>query len=212
MPLQRLCKRLGFAVNGDGLVTLQPQQLNQLFHQRRIVLIPDTQRVARLIAQARVAEIDLDMAHVFFRIAAGDFLVHRQARRQRRLFGVRAGVDVVDGTRRGERGLRRRLFRHARFQHLNDARTPFGGGGLVFNIRVNAVQQALRAQLRQPAVEVFTGLAEEFIRGIAKAKYGKRRAIQLRRFFREQELMQGHRFFSRFTFTLRRGDHHQQFF
>ena len=105
MPLQRFRKRLRFAVNGDGLVAFQPQQLNQLFHQRRIVLIPDAQRIARLIAQARVAEIDFDMANVFFGIAAGNFLVHRQARRQRRLFGVRAGVDVVNSTRRGERGL-----------------------------------------------------------------------------------------------------------
>ncbi len=48
---------------------------------------------------------------------------------------------------------------------------------LVFNIRVNAVQQALGAQLGQLAVEVFTGLAEEFIGGIAQAKHGKGGAI-----------------------------------
>ena len=121
-------------------------------------------------------------------------------------------MNVVNGTRRGERGLRRRLFRHAGFQHLNDARTPFRGGGLVLDIRIYAVQQALCTELRQLAVEVFTGLAEEFIGGIAQAKDGKRGAIQFWRFFREQELVQRHRFFSGFTFTLGRGDNHQQFF
>jgi hypothetical protein len=41
MPLQRFAERQCFAFNGDRLVAFQPQQLNQLFHQRRIVLIPD---------------------------------------------------------------------------------------------------------------------------------------------------------------------------
>ncbi len=55
MPLQRFRERQGFAVDADRLIALQPQQFNQLFHQRRIVLIPDAKRIARLIAQAGVA-------------------------------------------------------------------------------------------------------------------------------------------------------------
>jgi hypothetical protein len=78
MPLQRFRQRQSFAVNGDRLVAFQPQQLHQLFHQLRIVLIPDAQRVARLIAQTGITEVDFDMAHIFFRIAAGDFLIDRQ--------------------------------------------------------------------------------------------------------------------------------------
>ena len=66
MPLQRFRERQRFAIYADRLVTLQPQQLNQLFHQRRVVLVPDPQGIARLVAQAGVAEIDFDMAHIFF--------------------------------------------------------------------------------------------------------------------------------------------------
>ena len=143
------------------------------------------------------------MAYVFFRITARDFLVYRQARRQRRLFRVRAGVDFVNGARCGNGGLRWRLFRDAGLQHLNDARPPFGGGGLVFDISVYAIQQALCAQFRQLAVEVFTGLAEKFIGRITEAEDGKGGALQPWRFFREQELMQRDGFFSRFAFPLR---------
>ena len=112
-------------------------------------------------------------------------------------------MDLVDGARCGNGSLRWRLFRDAGFQHLNDARAPFGGGGLVFHISVYAIQQALGAQLRQPAVKVFTGLAEEFIGGITEAEHGKGRALQLWRFFREQELVQRDGFFRRLTFPLR---------
>ncbi len=65
MPLQRFRERQRFAFHADRLVTLQPQQLNQLFHQRRIVLVPDAKGITRLVAQTRVAEIDFDMAHIF---------------------------------------------------------------------------------------------------------------------------------------------------
>ncbi len=143
------------------------------------------------------------MAHVFFRITARDFLVYRQGRRQRRLFRVRAGVDFVDGARCGNGGLRWRLFRDAGLQHLNDARPPFGGGGLVFDISVYAIQQALCTQLRQLAVEIFTGLAEKFIGRVTEAEDGKGGALELWRFFREQELMQRDGFFRRLAFALR---------
>ncbi|MND29435.1 hypothetical protein D3C87_1754500 [compost metagenome] len=50
VPLQRLGKRQRFAVNGDGFSAFQPQQLHQFFHQLRVVLIPDAERIAGLIA------------------------------------------------------------------------------------------------------------------------------------------------------------------
>ena len=202
MPLQRVRKRLSVTVDGDRLIAFQPQQFDQLFNQRRIVLVPDPKCIARLVTQTGITEIDFNMPHVFLRGATGNFLINRQARCQRCLFGIRAGVNIIDCTRRGDGSLRWGLFRHARFQHVNDARTPFSGGGLVFHIRINAVQQALSAQFRQFAVEIFTGLAEKFVGGVAQAKHGERRPVQFWGFFREQEFMQGHRFFSRLTLTL----------
>ena len=112
-------------------------------------------------------------------------------------------MDFVNGAGCGNGGLRWRLFRDAGLQHLNDARPPFGGGSLVFHVSVYAIQQALCAQLRQLAVEIFTGLAEKFIGRITEAEDGKGGALELWRFFREQELMQRDGFFSRLTFPLR---------
>ena len=200
MPLQRFGERQRFAVNRDRFRARQPQQLHQLFHQSRIVLVPDAQRIARLIAQAGVAEVDFNMAHVFFRIAASDFLIHRQRRGQRRFFAIGAGVDLVH--RPAGEQLRRRSGRRARFQYLNHPSAPFGGGGLILDIRVNAVEQAFAAQFGQLVVKIFAGLAEEFIGGIAEAKHGKCRIGQLGRFLREQELMQCDGFFRRLTFAL----------
>lgn len=68
----------------------------------------------------------------------------------------------------------------------------------------------LTAQLGQLAVEVFPGLAEELIGGIAKAQHRKGGIGQFRRFFREQELMQRNGFFRWFAFSLSRGHHNQQ--
>ncbi|MNS52633.1 hypothetical protein D3C72_853540 [compost metagenome] len=152
------------------------------------------------------------MAHVFFGVAAGDFLVHRQARRQRFFFGVRAGQYLVNHTRCRCNGLRGGVFRHASFQHFHHARAPFSGGRLVFYVSVDAIQQALSAQFRELIVKIFAGLAEEFVRGIAKAKDGKRGAIEFWRFFREQEFMQRDRFFRRFALALRGSNHNNQFF
>ena len=66
MPLQGFRQRQSFALNGHRLVAFQPQQLHQLFHQLRIVLVPDAQGVARLIAQTGITEVYFDMAHIFF--------------------------------------------------------------------------------------------------------------------------------------------------
>ena len=150
------------------------------------------------------------MAHVFFRIAASDFLIHRQRRGQRRFFAIGAGVDLVH--RPAGEQLRRRSGRRARFQYLNHPSAPFGGGGLILDIRVNAVEQAFAAQFGQLVVKIFAGLAEEFIGGIAEAKHGKCGIGQLRRFLRKQELMQRNGFFRRLTFALRRRHHDQQLF
>ncbi|MND29434.1 hypothetical protein D3C80_199430 [compost metagenome] len=152
------------------------------------------------------------MANVFFRIAASDFLVHRQARRQRLFFRIRAGQHFIDHARGSHRGLRGGLCRDAGFQHLNNARAPFSGSWLIFHVRIDPVQQALGAKLRQLAVEVFAGLAEEFIGRIPEAKDRKRRAVEFWRFFREQEFMQRDRFFRRFALALRGSNHNNQFF
>jgi hypothetical protein len=74
------------------------------------------------------------------------------------------------------------------FQHLNHARAPFRGRGLIFDVGIDAIEQAFRAELGQLAVEIFAGLAEEFIRGIAEAKDGERGPVQLRRFFENRNL------------------------
>ncbi|MNT93667.1 hypothetical protein D3C72_2351940 [compost metagenome] len=65
MAAQRLRQRQGFAFHFHRLVAFQPQQLHQLIHQRRIVIEPYAQRVTRSVTQARIAQVDLDMAHVF---------------------------------------------------------------------------------------------------------------------------------------------------
>ena len=150
------------------------------------------------------------MAHIFFGIAASDFLVDRQGRRQRSLFGVRAGMDVVHRAAGGQLGGRGNW--RTGFQHLNDARAPFRSRGLIFDVGIDAIEQAFRAELGQLAVEIFARLAEEFIRSIAEAKDSERGPVQLRRFFREQELMQCDRFFRRLTFPLGGRHDHQQFF
>ena len=164
MPFQRFRQRQGFAVNRDRLITFQPQQLNQLFHQSRIVLIPDAQRIARLITQPGVSEVDFNMTHIFFRIAAGNFLIHRQCRRQRRFFGIRAGVNVIH--RPARRSLGRSRDGRTRFQDFNNPRAPFCRRRLVLDVCVNAIQQTFSTQLSQTAVKIFSGLAEEFVRGI----------------------------------------------
>ncbi len=212
VPLQRLGERKRFAIHGDRLVAFQPQLLNQLVHQRRIVLVPDTQGVTRLIAQARVTQIDLDMAHVFLGIAASDLLVHGERRYQRLLFSIGAGEDLIDRTGSGHGRLSRAFGRHAGLQNINDAGPPLAGRRLVLNVGIHAIQQALCTQLRQLAVKVFTALAEEFVGSIAQAEHGKGCTIKLRRFFREQELMQGDRLFRWLSFTLGRSNHNQQLF
>ncbi len=212
MPLQRFRERQRFAIHGDRLVAFQPQQLNQLAHQRRIVLIPHAQRIARLVAQTGVAQIDLDMAHIFLGITAGDLLVHGERGNQRLLFSIGAGEDLVDHAGGGHCRLGRAFGGHAGLQDLNDAGPPLAGRRLILNVGIHAIQQALGTQLRQLAVKIFTALAEEFVGGIAQAEHGKGTAVKLRRFFREQELVQGDRFFRWLPFPLGRSNHNQQLF
>ena len=105
-----------------------------------------------------------------------------------------------------------RSDRRTGLQRLNHARAPFSGRGLIFNVGINAIEQTFRAELGQLVVEIFAGLAEKFIRGIAETKDGERGPVQLRRFLREQELMQCDRFFRRLSFPLGGRHYHQQFF
>ncbi len=142
------------------------------------------------------------MAHVFFRVATGNFLVNREARRQRGFFGVWAGVNIVYRASGSDGGLRRGLFRHTGFQHIDNARAPFGSRGLVFNVGINAIQQALATQFGQLAVKIFARLTEEFVGRVAQAKDRKGSSRQFWGFFREQEFMQRNRFFRRLTFAL----------
>ena len=94
------------------------------------------------------------MAHIFFRVATGDFLIHRKRRRQRRFFGVRAGVYFIYRTARSN--LHRRCRRGTRFQDINQTGTPFGCRALVFDVGIHAVKQAFTAQLSQFCIEVFS--------------------------------------------------------
>lgn len=105
-----------------------------------------------------------------------------------------------------------RSDRRTGLQRLNHSRAPFSGRGLIFNVGVDAIEQTFRAELGQLVVEIFAGLAEKFIRGIAETKDGERGPVQLRRFLREQELMQCDRFFRRLSFPLGGRYNHQQFF
>ncbi len=111
-------------------------------------------------------------------------------------------MNVVDCASGGGCRLGWRPGRYAGFQHLDNARAPFGRRRLVFNVGIDAVQQAFCPQLGQFAVEIFARLAEEFIGRVAKAEDRKGGARQFWRFFREQELMQRNRFFRRLTFAL----------
>ncbi|MOA20037.1 hypothetical protein D3C78_1404540 [compost metagenome] len=61
-------------------------------------MIPDAKRIARLVTQTGITQINFDMANVFFRIATGNFLIYGQARNQRLFFGIRAGRDFIDRT------------------------------------------------------------------------------------------------------------------
>ena len=119
-------------------------------------------------------------------------------------------MHFIDAAGRGRHCLRRRFARHALFQHLDQRTAPAGSRLGEIDVGVDAIQQALCAQLRQAAVEVLARFAKEFVRGVAEAEHREGGAIQLRRFFRHQEFMQRHRLFRRIAFTLRGGHHHQQ--
>ena len=126
MAAQRLRQRQGLPFHLDRLVAFQPQQLHQFVHQRRIVVEPYAERIARLIAQAGVAQIDLDMAHVFIRRAAGNFLIDRQLGGERLFLAVRAAVDQIDRAA-GQHARRGAFRRRARLQHRYHLFTPGGG-------------------------------------------------------------------------------------
>ena len=82
MPLQRLRQRQRLPSTVTGSSPLKPQQLHQLFDQRRIVLIP---RPAHLPADnaGRITQIDLDMTDIFSE-SRPVILIHSKRRRQRR--------------------------------------------------------------------------------------------------------------------------------
>ncbi len=212
MFLQRFRQRQRTTVNGDGLIAFQPQQPQQLLNQQWVIFIPHAQSITRLVAQTGITEINFNMPHVFIGVAAGNFLVNGKTGGQGRFFAVRTAVDLIHAARRGGSHLEGAGVRHTGLQHLNDLFAPGFCLRGILHVGINALQQTLTAQFRQLAVEIFTGLAEEFVRGVPQTKHRKRTTVHFRRFFRHQELMQCHGFFRRLALTLRGGHHHQQFF
>ncbi len=65
MFLQRLGQRQSFSAHLDLLIAFQPYQLQQLLHQFSIVFIPYAERIAWLVTQTGISQIDFNMAHVF---------------------------------------------------------------------------------------------------------------------------------------------------
>ena len=71
----------------DGCRTVQFKRGEDGIDARRVVFAPNAECVARLIVEARTGEVKLDVAHVFVRVASGDFLP-RQQRRAKRVVAV----------------------------------------------------------------------------------------------------------------------------
>ncbi|MNN54417.1 hypothetical protein D3C81_1692320 [compost metagenome] len=68
-------------------------------------------------------------------------------------------------------------------QRADDLLEPVCHRLIIIQIAIDARTEALAAQLFQPLIEILTGLAEEFIGGIAQSKYREAQRFQLRRSF-----------------------------
>ena len=130
------------------LVALERDGGEDFVHDGGVVFKPYAQRVARAVLQAGAGEVDFDVAHVFFRIAAGDFLAGEQ--------GGGEGVGFVVGRcGRGGGGAARSVARTGcscggrggqTAHQRHDFVQPGGGFGLVFQVTVLPLQQTFAAE------------------------------------------------------------------
>lgn len=106
-------QRLAQAAMGGGLVTGQTGQGQHFPHEIGVVVEPDAERIPRLIGDAGLFQVDLDVTDVLGGVAAGDLLVHRESGGEGVLFVV---LTVADGC----------LYR-ARYAGSRDAGREGGG-------------------------------------------------------------------------------------
>ncbi len=180
---------------GDRLLAVERQRVDQLCHQRRIVLRQDAQRVAGLEDEARALEPDLDVADLLAGAPAGDGEVLQNRRRERPSFVIgRRRLDGPPGQHEPrDVGVRTLVLRghHLLAQALEDGTAPRLGRLLVVDVALDPVLQAGAAQLLEPAVDLARGLAEMLVGRIAEPEHGKAQRGKLGRLAAEQELVEG---------------------
>ncbi|MNP26009.1 hypothetical protein D3C76_1188400 [compost metagenome] len=73
--LEMLGQRGAQRALGGGFIAIEAGQGQHLAHQRGIVVEPDPEGIPRLVADAGLRQVDLDVTDVLGRVAAGDLLV-----------------------------------------------------------------------------------------------------------------------------------------
>ena len=192
---------------GGGLVTGQTGQGQHFPHEIGVVVKPDAERIPRLIGDAGLFQVDLDVTDVLGGVAAGDLLVDGEPCREGVLLVILAVADgrlhgachAGTGTARGE----------GRGNGLDRLLAPGHGGVLVVHVQARELINTLGPGLGQEVVEILAGLAEEFVGAVTQAQYGELEAVQLANLALLELLEQIDRALRRLTLSVSAHDHQQ---
>ncbi len=175
--LQLAAEHFAQTAAGGGLVAGELGQRQHLIHQCGVVVKPDAEGIARLVADAGLFKADLDVTDILGRVATGDLLIDRESGREGVLLAVLAVADRLlyraghaaagrTGGEGGGDGIERLL-------------APRLGGILIIHVQAGELMHPIGASLGQQAVKVLAGLAEKFIGAITQPQHGELEPFQL---------------------------------
>ena len=161
---------------GCGFITREAGQGQHFAHQFGVIVEPDTEGIPRLIGEAGVGQIDLDMADILGGISASDLLIDRQAGREGVLLAVLAVANRLlhrAGYAAGS------TDRERRCNGIECLFAPALGCILIIHIEAGELINALGPCFGEEVVKIFAGLAEKFVGAVTQPQYRELEAVQL---------------------------------
>ncbi len=183
---QPLTQAARLALHGNGFVARRMQGCEHGIDHGRRILVPDTERIARAVLEARAGERDLESERPLPAVA-----------RCRRHAAQPRDVGRLRGTERVARA-------------AHDLLEPRRRQPFVVHVAIDARQQPLRAQHCEPLVHLASRLAELRIAGVAERQHGVLELRHLRRALAEQVFDEAASVVRRVTVAVRAHDDGQQ--
>ncbi len=161
---------------GRGFIAGEAGQGQYFTNQFSIVVEPDAEGIPRLVAEARLFKVDLDVADILGGIPAGDLLLDRQAGREGVLL---AELTVANSLlHRAGHAAAGRTGREGRSDGIECLFAPALGGILIIHIEAGEFVNALGPRFGEEVVKIFAGLAEKFVGAVTQPQHGELEALE----------------------------------